>query len=652
MTVNLSLFAGAGWQFFDNSGVPLAGGLLYTYAAGTTTPLTTYTSNIANVANSNPIVLNSAGRLDNEIWLTQGSSYKFILKDSNNVLIGTYDNIFGANDQTALNTFITTLAGPTGSSLVGYNEGDGGAVTRTVQSKFQESISVKDFGAKGDGITNDSVACQNAWNAIAAQGGGTLYFPTGTYLINITGTGLDGVSIRGEGIGTTICSYANNKFAVSYDTGFPTGCLFIQDIGFIDSTRSQTKHGVYCNMGALGISFQNVRFDGLGIGLCSNSTFGYNLDSCKFTYNYCSIFNTTSTGANTSITNINGQTVTITDAFFPISNNGIWLLTNCTIGGKIGFYQETPNATEKFGAALTFIRCTFVPESGCSFSILNQGWSFQPSFYSCWFEGTLGSVAIRAITLPAAYLQTNNTNILCKDTFISQGVISGNAVVTLENCTGNNESSWTISDQAAIVCNGFQGDGLGSYQLPFYAENVQNVFAERAVTFYTTPKIAQCNAYNSYLVSSNACLSGNTLFGSYGATTTHVTSDSVFLPVESFQVVNPSSGGTIGAIVTGTITLDPAKIYVGSIALKSISGGTTYTLQGAGTGALRAAFTVPNSKFQTFGFVTTTAKSGTDQLILTGAASATWLVSGFQLFAFDNYGQATQFLASSVFNGA
>lgn len=95
MTVSLSLFAGAGQQFFDNSGVPLAGGLVYTYAAGTTTPAATYTSNSGGTAQANPIVLDSAGRVPNEIWLTNNASYKFILKDATAVQIGSYDNISG-----------------------------------------------------------------------------------------------------------------------------------------------------------------------------------------------------------------------------------------------------------------------------------------------------------------------------------------------------------------------------------------------------------------------------------------------------------------------------------------------------------------------------------------------------------------------------
>ena len=95
MSVNLSPLAGAGWQFFNDSGVPLAGGLLYTYEAGTTTPLATYTSATGNTYNSNPIVLNAAGRVSEEVWLINNNSYKFLLKDSNNVQIWSMDNLTG-----------------------------------------------------------------------------------------------------------------------------------------------------------------------------------------------------------------------------------------------------------------------------------------------------------------------------------------------------------------------------------------------------------------------------------------------------------------------------------------------------------------------------------------------------------------------------
>jgi hypothetical protein len=95
-SVYLSGFAGAGWQFFSNTGVPLAGGLIYTYASGTTAPAATYTSSAGNIANTNPIVLDAYGRVPNEIWLTVGSAYKFVLQDASAVQIGTWDNISGA----------------------------------------------------------------------------------------------------------------------------------------------------------------------------------------------------------------------------------------------------------------------------------------------------------------------------------------------------------------------------------------------------------------------------------------------------------------------------------------------------------------------------------------------------------------------------
>lgn len=107
MAYNISAFAGAGAQFFDNNGDILSGGLLYVYTAGTTTPVTTWTSNSGAVANTNPIVLDSAGRTPNEIWLNSGVTYKFVLKTSTGTLIGTYDNIPAIDDPTVFNNLIT-----------------------------------------------------------------------------------------------------------------------------------------------------------------------------------------------------------------------------------------------------------------------------------------------------------------------------------------------------------------------------------------------------------------------------------------------------------------------------------------------------------------------------------------------------------------
>lgn len=95
MSVFLSPIGGAGAQFFNNDGVPLTGGKIYTYSAGTTTPKNTYTTSAGNIAHTNPIILDSSGRVPTgEIWLL-ASSYKFVVNTSSDVLIGTYDNIIG-----------------------------------------------------------------------------------------------------------------------------------------------------------------------------------------------------------------------------------------------------------------------------------------------------------------------------------------------------------------------------------------------------------------------------------------------------------------------------------------------------------------------------------------------------------------------------
>lgn len=112
MAVNLSPIGGAGWQFFDNNGVPLAGGKMYTYAAGTTTPQATYTTNSGSTAHSNPIILDSAGRIPagGEIWLSVGLSYKFLLKTSVDTQLWSADNITSISGTGVVSNFTGTGA--------------------------------------------------------------------------------------------------------------------------------------------------------------------------------------------------------------------------------------------------------------------------------------------------------------------------------------------------------------------------------------------------------------------------------------------------------------------------------------------------------------------------------------------------------------
>jgi hypothetical protein len=155
MSINISYLAGAGAQFFDSNGDPLAGGLLYTYNAGTTTPVSTYTTRSGAAFNTNPIVLNSSGRTPAEIWLEGGVLYKFVLKDSTFVQIGSYDNIPAVNDPTTTNNLITVagtnaLTGLAVPPLEGYTAGaqysfiaqntNTGAVTLDIDSLGVKSV--------------------------------------------------------------------------------------------------------------------------------------------------------------------------------------------------------------------------------------------------------------------------------------------------------------------------------------------------------------------------------------------------------------------------------------------------------------------------------------------------------------------------------
>jgi hypothetical protein len=135
-------------QFFDASGNPLVGGKVYTYAAGTTTPLETYTSALATTANTNPVILDSRGECN--LWFSTASSYKVVLESATNVLQWTVDNIatYGTlASQNSNNVAITggTITGVTitGVTITGNISGNAGTVTNGVYLDAVQTLTNK-----------------------------------------------------------------------------------------------------------------------------------------------------------------------------------------------------------------------------------------------------------------------------------------------------------------------------------------------------------------------------------------------------------------------------------------------------------------------------------------------------------------------------
>ena len=118
-------------QFFDANGEPLVGGKLYTYAAGTSSPLATYTDATGNTANANPVILDSRGEAN--VWLGP-SRYKWALYTSTDTLIWTVDGI--GTSFAAQSTAVVATGGQTIVTVPEY--GLGGYLLVTVNGIVQE----------------------------------------------------------------------------------------------------------------------------------------------------------------------------------------------------------------------------------------------------------------------------------------------------------------------------------------------------------------------------------------------------------------------------------------------------------------------------------------------------------------------------------
>lgn len=207
-------------RFFDNNGNPLAFGLLTTYAAGTTTPITTYKDSTQGPANTNPIQLNFRGEAD--IWLAPNVAYKFALTDSQGNTIPGWpiDNI--------VNTQLITLYG-------GVDTGTANNYILTFSSPYSA-------------YTNGEIIY---WIAANANTGASTLNVNGLGIVNIlnqNGTSLGSGQIVAGGV--TSVMYYNGNFLLTSVLGSiqQSGSFIGTFTGFTSTVTATVQYRVYNNI--------------------------------------------------------------------------------------------------------------------------------------------------------------------------------------------------------------------------------------------------------------------------------------------------------------------------------------------------------------------------------------------------------------------
>jgi hypothetical protein len=170
----MALFIPPNSRATDANANALSGAVWHFYTTGTTNPAAVYTSAALNVAHGPSVTADAGGKFPN-IFLDPAVTYRAILKTAGGSVlldVDPYDKAVGQGD----------LSASAGSGLVGHIAAGADAVARSVQAKLREFVSVKDFGALGNGSTVDTLAINAAIASLTA--GQTLYFPAGIYLVD------------------------------------------------------------------------------------------------------------------------------------------------------------------------------------------------------------------------------------------------------------------------------------------------------------------------------------------------------------------------------------------------------------------------------------------------------------------------------------
>lgn len=416
-------------QFFDANGHPLAGGKLYSYAAGTTTPLVTYTDQAATSANTNPVILDARGEAS--VWLGTGP-YKLRLTTATDVDIWTVDDIYSEG---ALS--MQELLSSSGSSLVGFIQSGVGAAYRTVQSKLRDTVSVKDFGAVGDGVTDDTAAIQAALNAIGA--GVCLRLGNATFKVSdaLTVTGKTDFQIDGEG--ATIIAANGMPVAAAKGLLYLTNCqrFTVKNLTFDGNRANRTPAEVPAHTVTL-ISCKRFIFENVHSNNAVVDGFYFATSDNTDTSTYCQYFQMIGCYAN----NCYRQGASVINGYDFQFIGGAYTNTTGT-APQAGIDVESNVGATVGNTRGAFIGVTFSGNAGAGLLLSDVGGSKVFSVEHCYFsQNAGGGIATFAdqTRIRDSYFGNHS------GAGITQGVVRFAAAATIESglvdgCSFENNSS-------------------------------------------------------------------------------------------------------------------------------------------------------------------------------------------------------------------
>ena len=344
-----------------------------------------------------------------------------------------------------------TLGGnPDGASLVSYTPAGTGAVATTVQAKLRESVSVKDFGAVGDGVTDDTASVQAAIN-FARTNAKKLHVPAGTYIIS--GSGLTYSSSGSGGIlieGTSANDISINTGSVFKYTG--TGsCFKFTGTPVYSAIKNITFLGVDGN-GAIGLDIDNAWY--------------IDVDQCVFRH-----FRGAGAGAGVKLhytgSGYFSGVTSIRNCYASECYIGIWTdkpninvvrVDTCTLFmNTLGFCQGDGFVNPCSSRNINFNNCLF--EGNSDYDIFSYGGAQNWNIIGCYFEQNDATKNSPRIALNNAVSARNCAISIVGNTFSKQLQAAGQALVYVRDADGlvfkNNWSAYgSANDRYSIHVDG------------------------------------------------------------------------------------------------------------------------------------------------------------------------------------------------------